>query len=346
MRALGRRDSYAREYLAQTILAGLTAEELVFLQSTATLDTLTGDLCDSLLGVRNSQGLLTDLSRRGVVVPAEAGPGFCMPEVLRTHLLAAMREDLGDEVTDDWLCETAAVIAHEDGGNGAAAVRTYVATRTRQAAIGVVIEQWQSVMGDADLDWVDACPRGVRRSRGAGRACGAGPARRVPGDRCVVGPRTGHQGVTRWGRCRQGHHPVLPEMDGRRPAARRALERLSPRGGAAPQPRSPHRAAVSAHADVLQGLGARHRRIVVGRCAVAAQLRKRLEDDPVTSCAVELLATVLAPAGPERADAIAAHRRGPRAALVRADRQRARLATRGADVDAAGHCGQSGRGPG
>ena len=86
VRALGRRDNYAREYLGQTVLAGLADEELAFLRSTATLDTLTGELCDSLLGVDNSQELLTELGRRGVVVPEEAGPGFCTPEVLRTHL--------------------------------------------------------------------------------------------------------------------------------------------------------------------------------------------------------------------------------------------------------------------
>ncbi len=304
VRALGRRDNYAREYLAQTILAGLTADELVFLQSTATLDTLTGDLCDSLLGVRNSQGLLTDLSRRGVVVPAEAGPGFCMPEVLRTHLLAAMREDLGDEVTDDWLCETAALIAREDGDNGAAAVRTYVAGRDWPAAIGVVVEQWQSVIGDPDLDWVDAIPQGVRRSRGAGGACRAGPTRRFPGAAASLarGPAAGSDPVAESARaitrfCRMWTVGDLQPGEHWSDYLRAALRRPNPdRRTGLP----------SAHADVLRAFEL----TVAGSWADAARLLRdcpeRLEDDPVTSCAVELLAAFLQPADPERADAIAA----------------------------------------
>ena len=62
----------------------------------------------------------------------------------------------------------------------------------------------------------------------------------------------------------------------------------------------------SAHADVLRAFEL----AVAGSWSDAARLLRdcpeRLEDDPVTSCAVELLAAVLAPADPERADAIAA----------------------------------------
>ena len=304
VRALGRRDNYAREYLAQTILAGLTAEELVFLQSTATLDTLTGDLCDSLLGIRNSQGLLTDLSRRGVVVPAEAGPGFCMPEVLRTHLLAAMREDLGDEVTDDWLCETAALLAREDGDNGAAAVRTYVAGRDWPSAIAVVIEQWQSVISDPDLDWVDAIPRGfagheVRVAR-AVRARRDGSLETA--ESLARGPAAGSDPVAESARaitrfCRMWTVGDLQPGEHWSDYLRAAVRRPNPdRRTGLP----------SAHADVLRAFEL----TVAGSWSDASRLLRdcpeRLEDDPVTSCAVELLAAVLAPASPERADAIAA----------------------------------------
>ncbi len=113
-----------------------------FLRQTATLETLTGDHCDSLLGSSDSQERLIDLSRRGVLVPAEAGRGFRTPEVLRTHLLAAMREDLGDELTDDRLRATAALLALEDGANAAAAVRTYAAGRDWPAALAVFAEPW------------------------------------------------------------------------------------------------------------------------------------------------------------------------------------------------------------
>jgi DNA-binding SARP family transcriptional activator len=305
VRALGRRDNYAREYLAQTILARLAAEELVFLRSTATLDTLTGDLCDSLLGVKNSQGLLTDLSRRGVVVPAEAGPGFSIPEVLRTHLLAAMREDLGDEVTDDWLCETAALLVREDGGNAAAAARTFVAGRDWPSSLAVVAEQWQSVIGDPDLDWIDAIPQEV-----AGREVQVARAVRARRDGSLetatslaeVEAATGTDPVSETARaitrfCRMWTVGDLQPGEHWSDYLRAALRRPNPdrRTGLS-----------SAEADVLRAFEL----TVAGAWSDARRLLRgcpeRLEDDPVISCAVDLLAAALDPADPERADAIAA----------------------------------------
>lgn len=314
VRALGRRDDYAREYLAQTILAGLTPDDLQFLRSTATLETLTGDLCDRLLGVANSQDRLTDLSRRGVVVPAESGPGYCAPEVLRTHLLTAMREDLGDETTDDRLRETAALLAREDGANGAAAVRTYAAGRDWPAALAVVADQWGSVVGDPDLDWIDVIPqevagrevrvaRAVRARRegsldAAARFAQAGvpAAPPVAETEVATDPITeSARAITRF--CRMWTVGDLQPGEHWNDYLRAAVRRPNPdRRTGLP----------SVHADVLRAFEL----TVAGSWSEARRLLRgcpeRLEDDPVTSCAVDLLAAVLQLAEPERADAIAA----------------------------------------
>jgi DNA-binding SARP family transcriptional activator len=305
VRALGQHDNYAREYLAQTILAGLAPDELAFLRSTAALDTLTGDLCDSLLGVKNSQDYLTDLSRRGVVVAADTGPGFCTPEVLRTHLLAEMRDDLGDAKTDDWLCATAALLAREAVVNGAAAVRTYVAGRNWPAALTVVAEQWGSVIGDPDLDWIDLIPgefggrevqvaRAVRARRDGSLEAAASLAQ-VEGAAGTDPVSESARAIIRF--CRMWGVGDLQPGEHWSDYLRAALRRPNPdRRTALP----------SVHADVLRAFEL----TVAGGWSDARRLLsgcpERLEDDPATSCAVDLLAAVLQPADPEHADAIAA----------------------------------------
>jgi DNA-binding SARP family transcriptional activator len=309
--ALGRRDDYAREYLAQTVLDDLAAPDVAFLRSTATLEVLTGDLCDRLLGVTGSQDRLADLRLRGVLVPAESGPGLCVPEVLRSHLLAAARAEAGDAATDQRFRDTAALLVR-DGHDGldaaldAAAVRASVAGRDWGAASALAATGWAAVVGDPDLDWVDAVPgshagrevqvaRAVRARRDGALDVAAGWADPID----VTDP---HDAVERTAQevarfCRTWTtgdlHPGGAWTDHLRAAIRR------------PQP-GRRTTLAAAHDDVLTAfeLG------VAGAWAEAARVLRglagRLDDDVATACAVELLDIALNPADPDRADALGA----------------------------------------
>ncbi|MEO9326053.1 BTAD domain-containing putative transcriptional regulator [Nocardioides sp. C4-1] len=301
VRALGRRDDYAREYLAQTVLAGLGAGDLELLRRTSSLELLTPPVCDRLLGTVDSQDRLDDLRRRGVLVADAAGLGYRTPEVLRSHLVAAMRSESGDAVTDAWFRTTAALLADEHDA-AAAAVRAAVAGRDWDLALRLLHDRWDDVVADADLDWVDDVPR----SR-----CSAEV-------RVVRAVRT-----LRDGSLEAAAHLAGVDLDGAAGRSARELEHVArtwtagdqqPGDGWSDYLRAAFRRPVPGrrtplrplYADVLRGFEL----AIAGSFAAARPLlagcAERLDDDPLTRCAVDLLAAALTAPDPERVDAIAA----------------------------------------
>jgi LuxR family maltose regulon positive regulatory protein len=63
-------DRLAADYLRDELLERLEPDRLEFLRCTSVLDTLTGPLCDELLGRTGSGGVLRDLSRSNVLMAA------------------------------------------------------------------------------------------------------------------------------------------------------------------------------------------------------------------------------------------------------------------------------------
>ena len=97
LRSLGRRWSHAREYLAATSWTTSSPELRDFLVETCVLTTLSGRLCDALLG-RNSLGPPARASsRRGSSSPTSSTTArYRYHEVLRSQLEAMLVERLGE----------------------------------------------------------------------------------------------------------------------------------------------------------------------------------------------------------------------------------------------------------
>jgi DNA-binding SARP family transcriptional activator len=96
LHALGKRWSYAREYLTRNVLEGLDPELRGFLVETCVLTTLSGRLCDELLGRGGSARLLRELEARQLFT-YELDDGFYRyHETLRSQLEAMLVEELGE----------------------------------------------------------------------------------------------------------------------------------------------------------------------------------------------------------------------------------------------------------
>jgi ATP/maltotriose-dependent transcriptional regulator MalT len=93
---LGGRSKLVRSYLARNVLAELPEERRHFLLRTCTLGTLTGPLCDALLGVTGSSAVLDELEHRQLFTSSDDdGQTFRYHEVLRTHLEWALVQEFG-----------------------------------------------------------------------------------------------------------------------------------------------------------------------------------------------------------------------------------------------------------
>lgn len=121
---LGGRSKLVRSYLARNVLAELPEERRHFLLRTCTLGTLTGPLCDSLLGVTGSSAVLDELEHRQLFTSSDDdGQTFRYHEVLRTHLEWTLVQEYGAAGARDWYSRSAALL--ESVGDRRAAVRAY-----------------------------------------------------------------------------------------------------------------------------------------------------------------------------------------------------------------------------
>lgn len=121
---LGGRSKLVRSYLARNVLAELPEERRHFLLRTCTLGTLTGPLCDALLGVTGSSAVLDELEHRQLFTSSDDdGQTFRYHEVLRTHLEWTLVQEYGTAGAREWYSRSGALL--ESVGDRRAAVRAY-----------------------------------------------------------------------------------------------------------------------------------------------------------------------------------------------------------------------------
>lgn len=96
--SLDRRSRLVREYLMRNVLDELPGRLREFLVETCVLGRLTGPLCDKLRNTHDSEHLLAELERWGVLtVPLAEDGAYRYHEVLRAHLDHLLRQREGDQ---------------------------------------------------------------------------------------------------------------------------------------------------------------------------------------------------------------------------------------------------------
>ena len=145
-----------REYLADNVLDELPEELRRFLVGSCVLSTLSGDLCDELLGIQGSDRVLADLERRQLFcVPLEQEGQYRFHEVLRSHLEAALVEEVGEPAARERYRDAGCL--HEKGGDPVAAIRAYCRAEDWLAVGRLLGAQTEALVGDPGA-WVDALP--------------------------------------------------------------------------------------------------------------------------------------------------------------------------------------------
>ena len=239
---LGDGASYARDYLTRTFLADLDTADLAFLRQTAPFEALVGGYCDRLLGRTGSEATIARLARRGVLTPVEDGRGFALPRVLRAHFLTATTVDAGPRAAGLAFRAAAEILADAIGSTvpstAPAAARAWAAGGGWPEALTVLAGSWDDVLADPDLAWLDAAPPDILDHplvRTARAECARRDGRLDRGPRPRPG-RTGPGVAGASGNRRRGG-PLLPDLDGRGPAAGRSLDRVPPRRRTTAEPR-------------------------------------------------------------------------------------------------------------
>ncbi|WP_420124234.1 AAA family ATPase, partial [Nakamurella sp.] len=121
---LGGRSKLVRSYLASNVLAELPEDRRHFLLRTCTLGTLTGPLCDALLGTTGSSVILDELEHRQLFTSSDDdGQTFRYHEVLRTHLEWALVQEYGAAGAREWYARSGTLL--ESVGDRRAAVRAF-----------------------------------------------------------------------------------------------------------------------------------------------------------------------------------------------------------------------------
>jgi DNA-binding SARP family transcriptional activator len=156
---LGARTRLVREYLADNVLGDLPEDLRAFLVGSCVLSTLSGELCDELLGREGSDAVLQDLERRQLFcVPLGEQGCYRYHEVLRGHLEAAIVEQVG-EAAARARYRTAGGL-HEKAGDPVGAIRAYCRAEDWGAVGRLLGAQTEILVGDPGA-WVDSLPASV-----------------------------------------------------------------------------------------------------------------------------------------------------------------------------------------
>ena len=122
--ALSGRSRVLQSYLARTVVGELPSDLQQFLRGSCVFETLTADLCDRLLDRSDSRAKLVELERlQALTTSDDGGRTFRFHEILRTHLVAALHEELGAGGVVEWYSKAASLVEAE--GSVAQAVRLY-----------------------------------------------------------------------------------------------------------------------------------------------------------------------------------------------------------------------------
>jgi DNA-binding SARP family transcriptional activator len=158
---LGTASRLLRSYLARNVLAELPEARRTFLTRTCALGTLTGPLCDELLGTTRSLTVLEELADAQLFTAcSDDGLTFRYHDVLQSHLEVALVEELGPDEARRWYARTAALLER------AGLVRDALRAHARA-------ENWASVRrmlhagavpstGGASPSWQDLLPAALR----------------------------------------------------------------------------------------------------------------------------------------------------------------------------------------
>ena len=148
-----------REYLADNVLGELPEDLRAFLVGSCVLSTLSGDLCDELLGTGGSEAVLADLERRQLFcVPLDEQGHYRYHEVLRSHLEAALVEQVGEIAARGRYAAAGGL--HEKAGDPVAAIRAYCRAEDWGAVGRLLGSQTEVLVGDPGA-WVDGLPAAV-----------------------------------------------------------------------------------------------------------------------------------------------------------------------------------------
>lgn len=159
VQGLGARTRLVREYLADNVLGELPDDLRAFLVGSCVLSTLSGDLCDELLGGDGSDAVLQDLERRQLFcVPLDEQGSYRYHEVLRGHLEAALVEQVGEAAARERYRSAGRL--HEKGGDPVGAIRAYCRAEDWEAVGRLLGAQTEVLVGDPGA-WVDGLPDSV-----------------------------------------------------------------------------------------------------------------------------------------------------------------------------------------
>ena len=121
---LGGRSRLLRSYLTRTVLDEVDPERREFLLLTSTLGTLTGPLCDALLGRDGSAAVLEELANQQFfTMPADDGASYRYHQVLQTLLEGLLVDELGTGAALQVYGRSARLL--EEAGLPGDAVRAY-----------------------------------------------------------------------------------------------------------------------------------------------------------------------------------------------------------------------------
>jgi DNA-binding SARP family transcriptional activator len=155
--ALGTRSALSRAYLTRTVLAELPEALRRFLARSCVFDVLTGARCDQLLGRSDSQAMLAELERRqAFTVTHDGGRTYSYHQVLRTHLVAGLVEELGGSGARSWHARAAEILADE--GAALEAARCYARAEDWPAVHRLLDEAGDSVAAQGLDPWSDLLP--------------------------------------------------------------------------------------------------------------------------------------------------------------------------------------------
>lgn len=154
--ALSDRWDLTRGYLARTVLAELSPDVRRFLVLTSVFDAVTAIRCDRLLGRTGSARLLEELTTHHALPVTSHAGAYQYHQVLRSHLLAALVDDLGEHEARHWHTRAAKLLVEE--GAHPEAVRSYARAGDWNAVGGLLATLGLALTDHSEQPLADLLP--------------------------------------------------------------------------------------------------------------------------------------------------------------------------------------------
>ena len=153
------RSRLVREYLARNVIEELPEELRGFLLETCVLDSMSGPLCDQLLGVSGSEQVLEELERRQIFTYRLEEGWWRYHEVLRSHLQVQLAQTVGEVEARERYRRAGELLA------SAGAVREALQAFCRAAdwdAVDRLLGKEGELLADGPDGWLDLVPADIR----------------------------------------------------------------------------------------------------------------------------------------------------------------------------------------